>query len=662
MSGFVRRYGSFPGQETITLIEGVVIVDLPPPGAVNGVGTGTVAVIGEFADMTYAVSVDTTGVVTTKPQPVEVTSAQDLLDKLGGFDESIGDTGISGGSGFIALRNKKFSRLICVPVNLASANAVRLYRDLPTNKSATNPTPIVTVSAGSVAAGREFKSGVNRVKVGKRCTFTGVGAYSQNVDGAVTAAGAPAQFQTFTSALGGFLTANGGVGVKKGDFLVLGVIGGAGALGVNAATYRVRSDPTLATALVVEKLDGTNFDWSTTTALPYRVHPATDADTGVGESDDAIACTVPARPLDATILAATTINPTIVPTAGTATTWDPLSGLQMRTHPTGALTYTSTIQAANAVSDATIDALYALCFDSLLADEMPSRDVNIVVPARTSETIRTKQRAHILDASAIGYGRISPVSPPLTTLTVSAVVTDASPGVGATRNERIIYNWPGAQTFIPEAVGFTMKGADGFNHADGMLDTQLNMWMAALLSNLAPERNPAQSTDPVPAILGAITSFQRGVSGLNMTDYILMRKMGIAAIRFDRTIGGFIFQSGVTSSLTSGQKNINRRRFADMLEDSCAERLNQFAKQPLTQELKDSAVGEMDAYLSGLKSENNPSAQRLNDYLIDDVSGNTPNLEAAGIFVIIMKVRTLPTGDFFVLQAEIGEGVTITAT
>jgi hypothetical protein len=207
-----------------------------------------------------------------------------------------------------------------------------------------------------------------------------------------------------------------------------------------------------------------------------------------------------------------------------------------------------------------------------------------------------------------------------------------------------------------------MKGADGFNHADGMLDTSLNMWMASLLSNLAPERNPVQSTDPVPTILGPITSFQRGVSGLNMTNYILMRKMGIAAIRFDRTVGGFIFQSGVTSSLTSGQKNINRRRMADMLEDSCAERLNQFAKQPLTQQLKDSAVGEMDAYLSGLKSENNPAAQRINDYLIDDVSGNTPNLEAAGIFMIIMKVRTLATADFIVLQAEVGEGVVIAAT
>ena len=70
MSGFVRRYGFSPGVETITLIEGVVIVDLPPPGTVNGQSSGVVGMVGEFADMTYATSVDSSGAVTTKAQPV----------------------------------------------------------------------------------------------------------------------------------------------------------------------------------------------------------------------------------------------------------------------------------------------------------------------------------------------------------------------------------------------------------------------------------------------------------------------------------------------------------------------------------------------------------------------------------------------------------------
>jgi hypothetical protein len=61
-------------------------------------------------------------------------------------------------------------------------------------------------------------------------------------------------------------------------------------------------------------------------------------------------------------------------------------------------------------------------------------------------------------------------------------------------------------------------------------------------------------------------------------------------------------------------------------------------------------------------SANNPPAQRINGYLLDEQSGNTPDSEAAGIWVLIAKVRTLSTADFIVLQVEAGEGVTVTAT
>jgi hypothetical protein len=62
-----------------------------------------------------------------------------------------------------------------------------------------------------------------------------------------------------------------------------------------------------------------------------------------------------------------------------------------------------------------------------------------------------------------------------------------------------------------------------------------------------------------------------------------------------------------------------------------------------------------------LESANNPPAQRILGYLLDDESGNTPDLEAKGIWVLIGKVRTLATADFIVLQIEAGEGVKVTA-
>jgi len=659
-AGFIRRFGSSQGTEVITQIEGVVILDLAPPGTISGSGVGTTAIVGEFADMTYATSVDTSGNVTTKAQPVEVFSAADMLGKMGGFDETLGDTGTAGGSGFIGIRNKKFSRLICVPVNLCSGKGVRLFRELPTNKSATDATPVVLLQAASVLAGREFKTGTSRARTGALKSFTATGNYASGVDGAVTAT-APAVTQVFNSAGSTFLTANGGSPVNKGDLLVVGVISGAAALGANAFTFRVTATPTLDTQLTVEKLDGVAFDWTTGTALPFRVHPSTDGDTGgISKASEAAGYTVPARPLDATIGAVTTVSPTLIPTAATATSWDPLSGLKMRTIPSTGLVYTATIQAPNAVNDAAIDALYSTAFDALLTDDLPAREVNILFAARHSDTIRTLIKAHVLNASGQGVGRIACISPQLTTLTTAAAIADAAPGVGATRDERIEYAWPGAQTFIPEAVGFSMKGADAVSTTEGTLDTHMDGWLASVLSNLAPERNPGQSSDPIPTILAPVLGLQRGVSGLTMTDYISLRSKGVVGLRIDKTVGP-IFQSGVTSSLTSGKKNINRRRMADFLEDSLSTALLGFVKEPLTNSLKDAMVAEVTAFLLALQSPNNPPAQRIVGFIVDDKAGNTPNLEAQGIFVIIVKVRTLATADFIQLTAEVGEGVVVTS-
>ena len=661
MAGFTRRFQFFPGTEIITQIEGVIIVDLPPPGAISGVGVGTVAIVGEFSDMAFAVEVNATADVTTKATPVEIFSAQDLLDKVGGFDPTIGEYGKAGGSGFVTSRNKRFSRLIMVPINLASAKAVRIFRQLVTNKSATDPTPVTAVVAATVAAGREFKSGSDRVNIGTSATFTSLGAFAQETDGSTTS-GAPAVSQTFTSAGSLFTTAKAGGPVQEGDILVLGVIGGAGALGANAATYRVTADATVDTQLTVEKLDGTSFDFDTGSSQPFRIQFATDADTG-GQHElvDAAGYTLPARPLDATIAAATGIAPTLIPPVLSATTADPLTGLTMQTDPATGLVFTSAVQAPNAPNDAALDALYDTAVDGLLGEELPQREVNILLLSRHSTVNRAKQKSHVLTASQFGVGRITCTSPELDQVSVSTIIGDADPGVGANRAERVIYNWPGARTFIPEAVGFTLGTADGFTTDDGILDTHLDGWMGSVLSVLPPERNPGQASAPVPSVMGGISAFQRGTPSLSINEYIQFRDKGVAALRNDRT-AGFIFQSGITSSLISGQKNINRRRMADFIQDSLAQRLVQFAKLPLTNSLKDDMVSETNAFLIDLQSPNNPPAQRIVGFLIDDKSGNTPDTEAKGIFVIITKVRTLATADFITIQSEVGEGVDVTAT
>lgn len=659
MAGFIRRYGFTPGTELITQIEGVVIVDLPPPGAITGVNTGTVACVGEYADMTYATAVDSSGNVTTTAHPIEVFTSQDMIDKVGGWDATLGDFGDAEGNAYASLRNKTYSRLVCVPVNLASSKACRAFRDLPTNLSATQPLPVVPLSAGRAEAGREFKSGANRIHVGAKILFTSLGQYAQGVDGSVTAGGSPTPTKTFNSAGAAFLTAYNGGPVPAGAIVVIGVIDGVGAIGDNAGTYRVAATASSDTALTLQKLDGSSFDWTTGGSLPYRVHPASDADTGTGALSAVSGYKLPARPLDATIAAATAVAPTSVPSPGTASTWNVLSGLTLMTHPTGSLVYTAAVQAPNAVNDTALDALYSTAIDALQGDVAPSRDVNVVFSSRKSNTIRTKLKSHVLSASGVGLGRLAVISPQLTTAALTDVIGEGDGSVGATRDERVIYCWPGVQTYVPEAANVALTGADGSTVTNGVLDGSADGWLASILSNLPPERNPGQAGPPVNSVMAPVLGLQRGIGVFGASEYTSMRAAGICGPRMDRTSGP-IFQSGITSSLTTGQKNIARRRMADYIQDSVSRSIVKFVKQPLTQALKDSVVGEIDAFLNGLKSPNNTAAQRIVDYQLDDKSGNTPALEAQGIFVVIGRVRTLASADFIVFQTEVGEGVVIT--
>ena len=726
MAGFIRRYGFFPGAETIALIEGVVIVDLPPPGAVNGVGVGTTAIVGEFTDVSSAILASSTGVITSKHKPVEVVSAQDMLNKTGGFDSTLGKFGAEMGNGFVAVRNKKFSRLILQAVNLASALGVRLFRQLPTNVSLTSAEPVVPMQSALISAGTEFKSGASRARVAKRLQFAEDAAFASGIDAAVTPTGLPAATQNVVSAGSDFVAAAVAVGdavvldrlapsptaltvlMLIGDLtatvastagfpatgvilveseymtytgvtstsftgLVRGALGSAAAghanslpvAGItNGGTYRVTAIVG-ATTLTVEKLDGTNFtltDWIAATAKPFRVHVARTIDTV--NQNFALASTaayvVPCRALDATIANATTVSPTITPPTATQTTWDPLSGLKMQTHPTApGLEYTAAVQGVNASNSASMDAVYVAAIEAFLGQELPEREVNIILSARSSTVINNKLKSHVLDSSGLGVGRVAVISPSLSVQDTATAIGDTAPGVGANRSERVFYSWPGALTYVPEAVNINIAKADSGVTSTGIIDVPGNGWLAAVCSNLPPERNPGQAAEPVPTVMAPVLGIQRGVSALTMTDYINLRAKGICGLRIDKTSGP-IFQSGVTTSLIAGTKNINRRRMADFIEDSLANRLVQLSKLPLTNAFKDAAVIEVVAFLDELLSPNNAAAQRINNYEVDTKSGNTPELEAKGIYVIIVRVRTLATADFIVVQAEIGEGVVIT--
>lgn len=657
--GFTRRFSQFPSIDVLTQIEGVVTVDQAPTGQIGGVSSGVACLVGEFADCTLGIAIDASGAITTRPRPTECFGPQDQADKLGGWDETIGEFGGDHGSGFVELQNKAFSRLVVVPINLASSRGARLWRKLPTNASATSPVPVVPVSGATVPAGREFKSGNNRARTAARVQFSAPPEFKTGVDGAVTAAGAPAATQSFGSAAGGFLAVvrpDGTLGVRVGDALVVGVIGGAAGLGANADTFRVQT-VTSDVALAVEKQSGATFDWTTAAALPWRIHTGDSADTG-GENALAAAGSyvVPMRPLDATIAAATTITPTVAPPALTALSADPLSGLAMKTDPTTGLVFAANVQTPNIGSTAELDVLYGLAIDALIDDDLPEREVTHLWSARSSANIDTKGSAHVAAQKQTGIGRIWLFAPPLDTTSLSTILGDAAPGAGAHRAREGIFNWPGVITFIPQAVGTNVKGADGLLYKNGQFDTPSTSWNAAILSQLAPERNPGQASDPVKTIMASAFSIQRNVSGLGIGQYTQLRAKGVMAPRLDRD-SGMIFQSGVTRSLLAGEHEVYTRRFSFYVEDNVASFLAPFSKEVLTEALKDDIVGALHDFFDGLLSPNNTATARIRGYEVDPVGGNTEQLGNAGVFVVQYSVEMRLIANTIVQQASVGYGV-----
>jgi hypothetical protein len=682
--GFTRRFGYYPGVDVITQIEGVSIIDLPPPPTPTGVGSGTVEVIGEFADVTYGVSVDGTGTVNTNPQPVEIFSAQDLINKVGGFDPTLGDWGASGGNGYAAVRGKSFSRLIICPVNIASAQGMRFFRVLPLSTSQTSTVPIVPVQGGLLPAGTQFYTGSANVKVAKTVVFTALPIIATGTGGS-TVVGASAATQVFDATSGFDWTTivrpDGSIGTYKGDILVIGN-NNAGSVQptAEAGTYRVAATPSSGNAVTLEKLDGSSFAFTAQTNVPWRLHYGSDADSapnivvgtagpGGYASADAGGYNIPVHPItnstggntDGTWAAGTIVQPQVTPPALTGSSWAPLSGLEGRVMPggSGGLSFTAAVQAPNPVASPTIDALYAPCFTASISQQPPVNAVNVIFPARISQAIETALVQNIDNASAVGFGRMGIFNPAINQVSLTTVLGTTYPGAGAKRDERLIYTWPGVQTYIPEAVGFNIQTADGNFTKGGILDLPATGWLASVLSLLPPERNPGQAQPPVPAIMQTILGYQRACPVLGMNEYIALKAAGVCAMRMDTDVGP-IFQSGITTSLISGTTNISRRRMADYIQDSITQILQPFSKLPLTNQYKDSAITNVDAFLNNLLSLNNPSQQRITAFQIDDKSGNTPQSLAAGIYVIIVRVQLTPTANYIVLQSEIGEGVVIT--
>jgi hypothetical protein len=127
VTAFRRLYLQDPGTTTLLNVASVNIIDQAPPSLPLGAGTGTVLVIGEFEKGPLEI-------------PTEVTSPTDRVSTFGGFGWAIegnphagpvaqqsGGSEAWNGSGYIALANKPFNRIVIQRVD-NSAGTVAFER------------------------------------------------------------------------------------------------------------------------------------------------------------------------------------------------------------------------------------------------------------------------------------------------------------------------------------------------------------------------------------------------------------------------------------------------------------------------------------------------------------------------------------------------------
>lgn len=312
---------------------------------------------------------------------------------------------------------------------------------------------------------------------------------------------------------------------------------------------------------------------------------------------------------------------------------------------------TNDLAIGQALSDAAKDAAYTAALEATLAiDDNPSKQANFLLCARRTATLDTDCTDNAVRASNSGlFGRKYLGRAPLGYTTDQAIADVAN-----NRSDRRTYCFPGLQVVIPEiATVGASTGGQGFTD-DGVITVGADGPLATVSALLNPEENSGQET----RLIDRFYALEAQATPFTIDTYKAFKAAGIIAPRIDED-SGTVFQSDVTSSLTSGRTTFKRRKFADFIQDSVATLAKPFGKKLQKQIRIDALTSRFESFLAGLLSETNPEAQRIEAYGVDATSGNTPELTAQGIRVWKITVRQLASLDAIVLQTEVGENAVI---
>lgn len=238
--------------------------------------------------------------------------------------------------------------------------------------------------------------------------------------------------------------------------------------------------------------------------------------------------------------------------------------------------------------------------------------------------------------------------------------------VAATVSDRVFLTWSGVAGLVAPSVDIAAQAAQITTRTDRVVwcynsmkiqdsDTALlfdqgsHVMMASILAqNDVDIHAGAEVTKKQTAGVKAVAN-----ETLTRGDLIALKKAGISAL--EKVKGGFKFRDAVTTDLTPGKTELARRRMADFLQNSAADRLVFYVKARGTKSNRTQMVAELTDFTGALKE-----AERVvEDFEVINDGVNTQASRAQGQERILWRVDLLDHMLSVVLQTEIGTGVTI---
>ena len=736
---YARRYTTNPTLEQLLEIEAINVIDLAPPTAAVGVGSGTLLIVGEMEDGPFAGDNLDSDYFAGDLGVLEITSQEDYRQKFGGFGFQYGEEKYQNpcarrrsgehwnGSAFIKSYNVKAQRLVLARVDSSTGSVVFQTRACVKSDSR-GPRALtvgdlltITTDQGGPASSTAIAAAVaTRAGAGFALTsgFVGGERITIQIDGGPVvpvdfraADSTPAQVAARINAILGYTAAVVNAGevdlsgivkgtssevtiadVTAGALAAIGhtagttagtgtvaklssvtntelanIINGSAGLVSNGVTSRVDDDGFL---VICSNTPGTGGTIQvTSTALSVLLGLTTDVQTSGIHSGGLIPAGTRVRAgtdefvtmQTLTVKPGTTSNPQtgpfevrVRPAVDDETSTGAAAGAvtTLVDQPTWAdmsISNPSAISAA--LTSAVLDEAYRTAFDSTIDLSNASRDVNYAISARGGDVVAAAGRQNAIDASNEGLSGRKFIYGAELGFTSAQAITEKN----TLRSDRFIYTWPFWLTRIPEIAFLGSAGGVGFTD-DGGIEVRADGPLASLCCRLNPEDNPGQATDYIKPFF-KVSSPEKMAIGM----YKKLKREGIAAPRVDPDDGP-LYQSGINTSSDPSRKNIARRAMADFIQDTLAKLAGPYSKKANTIARRSSVRAAFDGFLKPLASVDNPANQRIVSYLLDEVSGNTPEREAKGIYVILCKVRTLSSLDAIVIQTEIGEStITVTA-